>query len=122
MDISIYLKALVEADNAPVVICDIDHIIVYMNKAAINRYEKWGGIKLLGSSLLNCHNHDSNDKIKRVMEWFMASEENNRVFTFRNDKEDVYMIALRDDKQNLIGYYEKHEYRTAENGKLYDLK
>ena len=54
----------------------------------------------------------------------MASEENNRVFTFRNDKEnkDVYMIALRDDKQNLIGYYEKHEYRTAENGKLYDLK
>lgn len=124
MDISVFLKALAEADNTPVVICDLDHIIVYLNKAAINRYEKWGGIKLLGNSLLNCHNQASNEKIKRVIEWFMASEENNRVFTFHNDKEnkDVYMIALRDENRKLIGYYEKHEYRTLENGILYDLK
>ena len=68
MDISIYLKAFAESDNTPVVICDLEHTIVYMNKAAIVRYEQWGGIKLLGSSLLNCHNHDSNNKIKHVID------------------------------------------------------
>lgn len=31
------------------------------------------------------------------------------------------MIALRDDSGELIGYYEKHEYRERETGKLYDL-
>lgn len=124
MDISIYLKAFADSDSAPVVICDIDHIIVYMNETAVSRYEKWGGAKLLGSSLLDCHNQASNEKIKLVIEWFMASEDNNRVFTFHNDKEnkDVYMVALRDENKKLIGYYEKHEYRTPENGILYNLK
>lgn len=31
------------------------------------------------------------------------------------------MIALRDDSGELIGYYEKHEYRERETGTLYDL-
>ena len=31
------------------------------------------------------------------------------------------MIALRDDAGNLIGYYEKHEYRNVEKGKRYQL-
>ena len=57
------------------------------------------------------------------MAWFQESTEHNRVYTFRNEKEnkDVYMIALRDDAGNLIGYYEKHEYRNVEKGKRYQL-
>ena len=31
------------------------------------------------------------------------------------------MVALRDENGELIGYYEKHEYRTKEAGKLYDI-
>lgn len=31
------------------------------------------------------------------------------------------MVALRDDCGNLIGYYEKHEYRNRETAKLYDF-
>ena len=40
-----------------------------------------------------------------------------------NDEEnkDVYTVALRDDDGNLIGYYEKHEYRNNETAKLYDI-
>ena len=32
------------------------------------------------------------------------------------------MIALRDDEGNLIGYYEKHEYRNAETAKFYQFE
>ena len=121
MDISAFFKSVLEQDRAAIVICDLEHIIVYMNPAAVKRYEKHGD--LLGTSLLNCHNERSNEIIKKVIEWFSADKSHNIVYTFRNDKEnkDVYMVALRDDDGKLIGYYEKHEYRDRETMKLYDL-
>ncbi len=103
------------------VICNTEHEIIYMNPMAAERYAKRGGYNLIGKSLLECHNEDSNTKIKKVLEWFMKSPDNNRIFTFHNHKEnkDVYMVALRNDRRELIGYYEKHEYRNAEIEKAY---
>lgn len=116
MKISALFKSIVDSDIAPIVICETDHKIVYMNPAAIERYAKKGGAELIGQSLLDCHNDKSNEKIRSIVEWFSKDSDNNRVFTFHNPKEnkDVYMIALRDEKGRLIGYYEKHEYRTPE--------
>ena len=37
------------------------------------------------------------------------------------ENKDIYMVALRDDDGNLIGYYEKHEYRNKETNQLYDF-
>ena len=115
-------KSVLEADRAAVVICDLEHKIIYMNPASINRYEKWGGKKLLGKSLLDCHNDKSREMINKVVDWFKASKDNNLVYTSYNQKEnkDVYMVALRDNGE-LIGYYEKHEYRDKETMKMYDL-
>ncbi len=123
MDISVFLKALADSDTAPIVICDTEHTIVYMNPSAIERYSKWGGAALLGRSLLDCHNEDSCRKIMDVISWFRNSADNNKVFTFHNNKEnkDVYMIALRNSTGDLIGYYEKHEYRDPDTGELYRL-
>ena len=123
MELSSYFKSIVEQDNSAVVICNLEHEIIYMNPAAIARYEKRGGAKLIGSNLLNCHNEHSAKKIRDVISWFMKSTEHNRIYTFYNEKEnkDVYMIALRDDDGKLIGYYEKHEYRNREQGALYDM-
>ena len=122
-DLSIVYKSVLEADRAAVVICDPEHIIVYMNPAAEERYEKWGGKDLLGKSLLDCHNEKSREMILRVVDWFMASPDHNLVYTFYNPKEnkDVYMVALRDNERRLIGYYEKHEYRDRETMKMYDI-
>ena len=122
MDISIFLKAVVDSDQMPVVICDLEHTIVYMNPSAAERYGKRGGYALVGRSLLDCHNADSNEKIKQVVDWFKADSKNNRIFTFHNPKEnkDVYMIALRDENGVLIGYYEKHEMRTVDDSVPYD--
>lgn len=114
------LKSVMDQDTAPVVICDLDSTIVYMNPAAITRYHG----DLTGKSLKNCHNADSNQKIDRVLAWFAESREHNRVYTSHNDREnkDVYMIALRDENGRLIGYYEKHEYRNCETAALYTMQ
>lgn len=114
-----FFKSVLEQDKAPIVICDLEHIIVYMNPSAIKRYHK----DLTGKSLKNCHGEKSSELIDRVVAWFSESIDNNTVYTFNNEKEnkDVYMVALRDEKGELIGYYEKHEYRDKEKGKLYEM-
>lgn len=123
MDMLKIYKAVLDADRAAVVLCSLDHTIIYMNPAACERYAKWGGKELLGKSLMNCHNERSREMIVKVLDWFAKSKDNNIVYTFKNVKEnkDVYMVALRDDDGELIGYYEKHEYRNAETMKMYDM-
>lgn len=124
MDLSKYFKSIIDQDRCAVVICDLAHTIIYMNPTAVTRYEKYGGESLLGKSLLDCHNENSRDMIKRTVEWFAADRSNNIIYTYHNEKEnkDVYMVALRDADDRLIGYYEKHEYRNPENAKLYDYR
>ncbi len=124
MDLFRYFKSIVDMDRCAVVICNLDHDIIYMNPAACARYVKWGGEELVGRTLLACHNAASRERIQQVIDWFRQSGDHNMIYTSRNEKEnkDVYMVALRDEDGRLIGYYEKHEYRTAETEKLYDFK
>lgn len=121
MELGVFFKSVIDKDRAAVVICDLSHTIIYMNPAALERYKKHGD--LTGKSLMNCHGTISREKIEQVVEWFKADENHNIVYTNHNGKEnkDVYMVALRDGDGSLIGYYEKHEYRTSESMKLYDL-
>ncbi len=123
IDLNQVYKSVLEVDRAAVVICDLEHTIIYMNPAAIDRYVKWGGAELIGKCLLDCHNDKSREMIHKVVNWFKASKDNNLVYTSYNPKEnkDVYMLALRDDVGNLIAYYEKHEYRDRETMKMYDF-
>ncbi len=117
MDINIFFKSVLEQDKAPVVICDLEHTVVYMNRASVARYHT----DITGKSIKCCHNAQSNEKIDRVVEWFKKDKNNNVIYTSRNDKEnkDVYMVALRDENGTLIGYYEKHEYRNRETMGMY---
>ena len=50
-------KSVLQQDKAPIVICDLEHTIVYMNPVAIERYHK----DLTGLSLKKCHNEKSNE-------------------------------------------------------------
>lgn len=123
MELSKYIKSVIDMDRASVVICDLNHTIIYMNPAAIERYGKRGGKDLIGKSLMACHNEKSKEIIEKVVAWFGQSTDNNMIYTYHNEKEnkDVYMVALRDENQTLIGYYEKHEYRDREKAELYDF-
>ena len=117
-----FYKSIVDQDRCVVVICNLNHEIIYMNPAAVLNYEKWGGEKLIGRSLMECHNQASREKIRQVVDWFIEDDNHNIVYTFHNEKQnkDVYMVALREEGK-LIGYYEKHEYRNTESMKPYDL-
>ena len=114
------IKSVLDQDRAPVVVCDIEHRVVYMNPCAIERYH----VDLTGRSIKSCHPPKANEMIDKVVEWFKKSKENNIIYTYRNNEEnkDVYMIALRDEDGELIGYYEKHEYRNVETDTLYNFK
>lgn len=124
MDLSQYFKSIIDQDRCAVVICNLAHEIIYMNPAAAERYAKRGGAALVGQSLLECHNAQSVEQIGKVVAWFAESTDHNRIYTFRNEKEnkDVYMVALRGEDGTLIGYYEKHEYRDEETRARYDFQ
>lgn len=123
MELSDFFKSIIDQDLCSVVICNLEHEIIYMNPAAAGRYGKRGGAGLVGQSIFGCHNGRSEELIRKVVAWFQESKEHNRIYTFRNEKEnkDVYMIALRDEAGKLIGYYEKHEYRDVETEKPYQF-
>lgn len=120
MEIDKFLRSIVESDPAKVVVCDLEHKVVYINKRAREAY----GEELLNKSIFDCHNKNSQELIVKVVEWFKKSKENNVVHTFysKNHNKDVYMMALRDEEGELIGYYEKHEYRDKDASPFYDLK
>lgn len=124
MELNAYFKSIIEQDREHVVICDLNHTILYMNPSAIRDYAKYGGASLLGRSLMNCHNPQSVAAIQKVVDWFAADKSHNLIFTYHDEKHDrdVYMVALRDDNGTLIGYYEKHESRTRETMKRYDME
>ena len=70
MELSAFFKSVLEQDTASVVLCDLNHTILYMNPAAIRNYAKRGGEKLIGQSLLDCHAPHSQELIKKTVAWF----------------------------------------------------
>ena len=121
-DMEKFYKSIIDQDRCAIVICNLLHEIIYMNPAAVENYSEKGGEKLVGRSIMDCHSSETGKKIEQVVRWFKESASHNTVYTFHNERQnkDVYMVALRSDNE-LIGYYEKHEYRNQETMKQYDL-
>ena len=120
-ELSQFFKSIIDQDTEPVVICNLSHEIIYMNPAAIEHYSDEGGKKLIGLLIFDCHSHASAEKIDRVVKWFSDSRENNIMHTSYNESKDkdFYMVALRDEDGNLIGYYEKQASRVRDASPIY---
>ncbi|MCR5231550.1 MAG: hypothetical protein K6B64_02785 [Acholeplasmatales bacterium] len=122
MDIQL-LKSFLDADLSPIVMCDTNYVVAYMNDSAAKYYNKVGGYDLVGKSLLSIHNAECIFKITEVAHWFSMSKENNIVRTFYNEKtdSDLYMIAIRNEKGELIGFSEKQEKRNKDDISFYQF-
>jgi DUF438 domain-containing protein len=109
MEESKITKLLLEAIPYPVVFADLSHTIRYMNRRAIFEYEEVRGYRnLLGSSLLDCHNEKSGQKIREIVGRFQEhGGEEFLTVTSRNQR--VYMTPVRDESGALVGYFERFE-------------
>ena len=123
MEIDKYLRAFVETDMNQIVICDTNHIIVYMNKVAIEKFSDLGGADLIGKSLMQYLGVETQSRIEAIVSWFSESPDNNWVYTYRNEASQtvMYAVALRDENGNLIGYYEKRRSTFPETEELYHM-
>lgn len=89
----------------PFMFVDNDHIIRFMNKAAHEHYGD--GNKLIGSSIFDCHNDESNKMMKEIYGKMQNGLDEELITD--NKKYRIYMRAIRDDKGELLGYYERYE-------------
>ena len=97
--------AILDSLKNPVLFADTEHIIRYMNKAAIAHYDD--GEALIGRSLLACHNDQSQKMIHEILAAMCQGEEE-RLIT-DDEKHRIYMRAVRDAQGTHIGYYERYE-------------
>ena len=99
------MRALLNSIKDPVLFADTDHVIRFMNKAAIAHYEE--GEALLGRSVLDCHNESSKRQMIEILAAMQAGEEERLVTD--NDEHRIFMRAVRDVDGRLLGYYERYE-------------
>jgi PAS domain-containing protein len=105
------LLAILDSMTEPVLVADTEHVVRYMNRAAVEHYT--GGSRLIGTSLLDCHNENSGEVMREVLEALRNGEEERLISC--DDKRRVYMRAVRAEDGSLLGYYERYE-RTASGG------
>ena len=86
------MEAFLNSLKNPFLFADRDHIIRYVNTAAIQHYEE--GDQLLGRSLLDCHNEESQKTMIDTLRAMDAGEDE-RLIT-DNEKHRIYMRAVRD--------------------------
>ena len=117
-----FLKGYAETEEFPLVICDMDYKIKFMNKRAAKEYEKYGGKAMIGRSLRAFLNEEAQSKVDMVIEWFKESPEHNTILSVSdaNCLKDKYMCAIRDDKGELIGFCSKHISRKQDENTPYE--
>lgn len=99
------MAAILDSLKDPLLFTDTEHVIRYMNKAAIAYYSE--GESLLGRSLLDCHNEQSQQQIIEILAAMQAGEEE-RLIT-DNEKHRIYMRVVRGADGRVLGYYERYE-------------
>jgi PAS domain-containing protein len=103
------MAAILDSLKDPVLFADTEHVIRYMNRAAIAHYDE--GESLIGTSLLDCHNEDSQQQIIEILAAMQAGEDE-RLIT-DNEEHRIYMRAVWDADGQVLGYYERYEPPTG---------
>lgn len=113
MELNEFFKSIIDGNDKQIVICNLNHEIIYMNPAAVKQYEKRGGAALIGRSLLDCHNPHSKELIIKNVQEMKEDKSVNKIFEFHKTRDgandDVYCVAIRNENGELIGYYEQFE-------------
>ena len=121
IDLTDFFKGIVDSEERPIVICNLDYRIVYVNPKADVYYEP---VKpLAGKLLATLMDEEMMSKVVMSVEWFKEDVKNNKVFALHDkvNNMDMYILAIRNSKNELIGFYGRREDRNPEDGKEFDL-
>ncbi len=118
-----FFEGLINSKQSPIVICDVDYRIIFMNTSAIEEYKRYGGKDMVGKHLTLFCNTETMTKVDMVIEWFKEEKVNNRIFAAhkKETNEDIYIVAIRDENENLIGFTSVYECRTPEKAEQYEM-
>jgi transcriptional regulator with PAS, ATPase and Fis domain len=85
-----------EEFNGSITVCDLQGIIVYMNRFSIQQFAKYGGEKLLGSNLIDCHPEPSKTMLKKMLKTPMQN-----MYTTESDgvKKIIYQTPWKNNDQ-----------------------
>lgn len=107
-------KGILNSMPYPIVYVDLEHIIRFMNNAAVYHYStERGHGSLIGQSIFKCHGENkSKEMITRIVERFKTDAKEK--FLQVNDRNlRVYITPVKNDRNKLIGYYERFENNFA---------
>jgi transcriptional regulator with PAS, ATPase and Fis domain len=93
----------IETLDGSVMVSDADGNIIYLNEKAVTTFQKDGGRNLIGKNLNDCHNDNSNEKIRHMI---------------RTHEKNVYTIE-KNGKKKLI--YQSPWFHNGEFGGLVEL-
>ncbi len=52
---------------AGIVVCDVNGVIIYMNKQAVADFKSYGGRELIGKNVLDCHPPQAKQKLQELL-------------------------------------------------------
>lgn len=123
MDSNLYylLKSYADTEEFPLVMCDMDYRIKYINPAAEEAYSKYGGKDLTGRLLTSFIDEEAKSKVDMVIEWFKEDVTHNKLLAVHdsNNAKDIYMCALRGNDGKLIGFCSRHMSRRYDESTPY---
>ena len=116
-----FFKGIVDSEEGPITIANLDYRVIYENPAAMKYYQPASPIT--GKLLSTLMDEEMMSKVVMSIEWFKEDKANNKVFAFHDDKNnmDMYILAIRNSKGDLIGFYGRREDRNPDQGKEFDL-
>lgn len=110
MEESKLLKHIVDSINHQIVFVDTNHVIRYLNKSAEEEYYGRRKLKtLIGRPLFSCHPPYAIPTIENAFEKLKNGENEVYLYFDKKKENDLYLVAVRDENEKLIGYYERFE-------------
>ncbi len=104
------MAALLDSIKDPILFVDNGHTIRYMNKAAEKHYKE--GRRLLGQSIMDCHNKESCKMMYEIYAKMQAGLDEEKITD--DEKQRIFMRAVRDENGILLGYYERYEWKNQD--------
>ena len=103
------LELILDSLPYPVVFVDTGHVIRYLNRAArYHYYCERGYDDLVGKSLFACHGEQSRKKIEQMVEK-LKDHAGEMLVKVNARNQRLYLNPVRDEKGQLVGYFERFE-------------